>query len=220
MMDLHGVIMLISGTAVWAAAIVVEAYVGSEHLIPPCDTERKFTGYNMVFIAFPIALILVAEIRMLQDMGALGLTCTVETLCLLGIAGYDQLLGMHAFLCFMAGLSLTLVCFNVAFWCGLVVGVPLLLLSMFFLVCRITCFSDMNNRNPAPFISFLFWLLDIWLILGRVVLAWAEPSDWVDHYWFDIIAATALVSVLVLLFGCMLGIMSLPQDSWLRRIIY
>ena len=174
----------------------------------------------MVFVAFPISLILVAEFRMMQSLGALGLTCTLETLCLLGITGFDQLRGMHAFLCIVAGLSLSLVCLNVALWCGLVVGIPLLLLSIVFLICQTLCFPNIDNQKPNSIISLIFWALDVWLVVSRVVLVWAEPSGWVDHYWFDINASAAVVSVLCFLYGCMLWITSLPLDSWLRKLIY
>ena len=207
-------VMLIAGVGGWMTAIFAEAFMGSKKLIPPCQTEVKFTGYNFLFVGFPVALILVAEMRLMQAMGALGLTCILESFCLLGLTGYEQVQGAHLPFCIVACASHFLVCLNVACWSGLFVGVPLLFLSLLLPFLHFTC-------NQMYLESLVIWAFDIWLVLSRIVLVLVEPSsDWVDHHWFDIVGSSSLLLLLVFLCILARSTVNMPRDSWVRGLFY
>ena len=177
----------------WALAILLESRIDNQRFLPPCDTESRFSAYNFLFVAFPILVIVVAEVHIMQSIGALGLTCILEGLCLLGITGFEKLVKLHSPFCLLAGLSHVCVCLNYSVWCGLFAGVPLLSLSVLFLVIGLI-FQGETKHN---YLSLVLWLQDAWLILSRLVFIFQAPSDWVDHSQFDYVASASLLLVLV-----------------------
>jgi hypothetical protein len=217
MMDTQSTIILIFGSVTWISVVFIEAFIESNKMIPPCQITMRYTGYNFIFIAFPITLILIAEIQLMQKSGALGLTCLLETFCLLGINGFEQIRGLHVPFCIIAGLSHTLVCFNIERWIGVFAGTPLLFLSVVYLILPPKC---IGKTYYGYIESLIFWGLDIWIALSRIALVWATPSDWVDHYWFDVISSSALTLILLALSIWARSTFSLPNDNWMRKLFY
>ena len=208
-MDIQSCFMLCIGCAGWMTTIVIEASIDGGFItpfMPPCDTEKRYSSYNLVFIAFPIMLITLAEMRLCWSLGALGLTNILELFCLLGLSAYDKIIQFHSPFCVVAGLCHFCVCLNVAWWCGIFSGAPLLILSFLYILygldkkgnslakdCDTTiCLLSVNTDNPEDMhdslvltevedsnnsfiISAIIWLQDIWLILSRLVLIFADP---------------------------------------------
>jgi hypothetical protein len=216
-MDIQSSVMLISGSILWVSAVFIEAYIQFDHLIPPCEAAMKFTGCNLIFVAFPMALILSAELHLMRKAGAMGLTCMLEIFCLLGLTGFEQLKGAHVPFCITAGICHTLVCFNMGFRDGLFSGAPLLFLSIVY------CILHWRFKEKKYFdylISLVVWGQHIWLALSRLILVWTIPSDWVDHYWFDIISSSLSAFMFFILFISAMSTANMPHDNWMRRLFY
>ena len=192
--------LLIIGSFAWFFAIVVEYYQKFrlfDNQIPgPCITEREFTADNLLFVAFPVALVLVAEMNYLNSLGAIGLTCMLETFCIMGLTAYEKYVRMHAPFCLVAGVAHILVCTNVSIWAGMVAGAPLAVLGVCVLFCHAEFCPHEDENHPNTHTSVLFWMLDVWFIFSRLVLVSASPTNHVDHFWFDIVGALALAGVL------------------------
>jgi hypothetical protein len=204
-MDELGSICLIVGTVWWLAVLVVEYALEYQSLIvdsqlpPPCSTEKKFSAQNLILISFPLALILLSEVRLLNSVGAIGLTCMLETFCLMGITAYEKVIKSHLSLCLTAGLSHTLVCYNIAPWCGFLVAIPLVCVGISCIVSLCVWFPDQIDEKEYTAMSVQYWLLDIWLVTSRICLVFATPCE-LDHFAFDYIGFLASLGVLAL--GC------------------
>ena len=216
MFDAFSSALLISGSIIWLLVIVVEylsACRPTKGEFPtPCFEERKFTGYNLVFIGLPVATIMVAQMRMLNSLGALGLTCIVEAGCVLGLTGYAQIVAIHPVLSCLAGIASTLICMNTSWMCGVVMGVPLLLImALCEIVCHQLCFPEETATNMYTCTSGLYWALDAWLILARLSMLFLADPGWVDHFWFDVYSAASLVVVGVI--ACAI-VQRMRSDKW------
>ena len=193
--DAFSAALLIAGSVLWLLAIVAE-YVSTCHPVrgqypTPCFEERKFSGYNFVFVALPIATVMAAQMRMLNALGALGLTCIVEAACLLGVTGYEQIIAIHPMVANLAGIASTLICLNVGWLCGVTMGAPLLALAVLVLVCRP---PTETATHMFTGMSALYWAMDVWLILARIaMLFFGADVGWVNHFWLDVYSAAALV---------------------------
>ena len=204
-MEAAYIVMMVLGCLVWFGAIVADAIMSSDELIAPCNTERMFSGYNYVFVAFPIMLIVFVEMHIMQSLGAFGFLCLFEGLCLMGLTGFEQIETMHWPFGVLAGLCHTCVCLNYSVACGIVAGAPLLIL--FALMAALIMYSCKYESDAASYLACVTtWLLDFWLIMGRISLLLMPPSDWVDHSLFDCAASGLLLCVLfaicVVVFAC------------------
>jgi hypothetical protein len=208
-------VLLVGGCAAWLAAIIAEYAVAGRRVLgelpTPCSAEREYSGYNYVLVGLPISLILLAETRILGGCGgSLGLTCIVEAACFLGMTGYSQIRSTHLALCIVAGVSSTLVCTNAAWRLGIIMGAPLLLLSVAVLFCHSRWYPQEDGEHPATTMSVLYWMMDVWLIVGRVGLLFPDPG-WVDHFAFDIASFFGTMAL-----GACLGVaLGVWGDSWL-----
>lgn len=192
------------GSVAWLAAIVGEniqqrgCRINGE-LNAPCAATRAYVGYNYVFIALPIAVVCVAEVHMMNSVGAWGLTCMFETACVLGIAGYTQIVNVHVLLCVLTGVASILVCLNFGWVYAAVVGVPLVVLSVAFVVVHFGFHPDEDKSRPYTSVSIIYWLFDFWIIMGRNVLLFANTSRdddaAFDHFWLDIASFASLISL-------------------------
>ena len=193
--------LLIVGVVVWLSAIATEynmnfRYFDDGQIPPPCMIEREFSAYNLLFVAFPLALIMVAEVHIANSIGAEGFTPMLEIFLILGITAYEKYIRMHPPFCILAGIAHTLNCFNVSIVCGLIAGLPLASIGVLAIICHVVYCPHENAQHPNTHTSLLFWLLDTWFIVSRVALLYAEPTAHVDHFWFDAIGATVLAVIL------------------------
>ena len=208
-------VLLIVGTFVWFASIAIEYRQNFrliEHQIPaPCTTQREFTAHNLLFVAFPVALILVAEIHLCNTINAAGFICMFETFCILGVTAYEKYQRMHIPFCLLAGIAHTLNCFNFSVWCGLVAGAPLAIIDASAFTYHIIYCPNEDAWHPNTRTSVLFWLMETWFIFGRIVLLFAQdktPST--DHFWFDAIGA-AILTTLLATTACVIGYCYSPR---------
>jgi hypothetical protein len=216
-MDTQNSVMLMIGSITYITTIFIEAYMETNTIIPPCVTKMKFTAYNFIFIAFPMALILSAELNLMQKAGALGLTSILETFCVLGITGFEKMKGLHVPFCITAGICHTLVAFNLVFWYGLFAGVPLLLSSLVYIIL------NLRYKEETYFeylISIVLWGQDVWIALSRTALICIVPSNWVNHYWFDVISSSSSFFIFSVLCVWALSTANMPNDHWMKKIFY
>lgn len=199
---LHATLLVI-GSLAWFAAIATEFYKNFRLFygqIPgPCITEREFTADNLMFVAFPVSLILVAEMHYINSLGALGLTCMLEAFCILGITAFEKYIRTHAPFCLVAGVAHILVCSNVSVVAGLVAGVPLAALSVCLVVCHTALCPNEDENHPNTHTSVIFWSMDFWFIFSRIIILFTPPTDHIDHFWFDLAGALAATVLLVIL---------------------
>jgi hypothetical protein len=204
-MEAAYIVMLVLGCLVWFGAILADAFMGSNDLMAPCNTERMFSGYNYVFVAFPILVVIIAEMHIMQSLGAFGFLCLFEALCLMGVTGFEQIETLHWPMGILAGVCNTCVCLNSSVSCGLLVGAPLLLL--FALMIMLMTYACKYECDAASNIAcYTTWLLDFWLIMSRLLLLFMSSTDWVDHDLFDCVVSGILLCVLfaicVVVFAC------------------
>ena len=198
-------LLLIVGMVVWFSTIAIEyckhfRFFDNHQIPAPCMMEREFTTHNLLFVAFPVALILVAEMHFCNAIGAMGFTCMVETFCILGITAYEKYERMHPPFCILAGIAHTLNCFNFSILCGAVAGGPLATLAAAAVFCHIMYCPNEDAWHPNTHTSVIFWLMDTWYIFGRATLLFvkdsADSTD--DHLWFDAVGAAVLTAVLII----------------------
>ena len=210
-MDVFGAVISLTGSALWTITLIVEGCLQPRQLKCPCDYAARYTGINMVFVAFPILLFALSEIRMMQAMGALGLTSLLEAICLLAMIGYDQIKGLHSPLCIAAGLCHILVCFNTNLFGGIIAGSILISVTLLFLSLRLTLFRD---SSLPPILILLTWIQNLCIIWNRSILIWTPSTDHVDHLWFDIFGFIAMATILTIL--SVLQIWAKYTNNWIK----
>jgi len=164
-----------------------------------------FSGYNYVFVAFPILAIVVAEMHIMQSLGAFGFLCLFEALCLMGLTGFEQIETLHWPFAILTGMCHTCVCLNYSVACGMLAGTPLLVLFAL-MIALITYACKYESEAAENLACCTTWLLDLWLIMSRLLLLVMPQEDWVDHNLFDCAASGMLLCVLfaicVVVFAC------------------
>jgi hypothetical protein len=173
--------------------------------------------------------------RLIWSLGALGLTNILELFCLLGLSAYDKIIQFHSPFCIAAGLCHFFVCLNVAWWCGVFSGAPLLLLSILYIYYvfdvgvdilifwgnsdatahllsvnsdenvnhDLSISTEVREAKQKLIISTIIWLQDIWLILSRLILIFADPTKPsffgnLDHDEFDVLCFVSISTILIL----------------------
>jgi hypothetical protein len=199
-------ICLIVGSCLWGLVVSAECCMGYEvvdgQLEGPCIAMKKRTGLNLVCVGFPLALILIAEVQIMNAVGAIGLTPMLETACLLGIAGFEQIRQMHKPLCLGAGLAFGCMCFiaikEVA--CSLAACMPLAAITCVCLVWRIF-FRDGEKADNV--FSVIFMLMYLCSAFGRLFLLCelAAPSDL--HFLIDLVAFVLILALLLIIWAVM-----------------
>ena len=200
-------VYLIVGVSLWGLTVIVESYLGHEIIdgqcTAPCRALSKFSGFNLIYVGFPLALILMAEVQYMDEVGALGLTPMIETVCLLGIVGMNQIYKMHTALCIGAGLALCCFSLNVMkLEYALTVSIPLVVVALMSTALNSICHcknDDTGKRKQNTILSMILLFLNLWSIFTRLLLLFPtqEKSEW--HYFFDIISFGAILILLTLM---------------------
>lgn len=197
--------LLVAGTLSWFLVNAIE-YTRGFHEInknapEPCMIHRIYASYNVFFVGFPIMLIAIAEMHIINSAGALGLTLILEFACILGIHAYDSIKTIHIPLCIIAGASATLNCLNLQWQYGAFVGIPLLSGAVLAILMQLLCFPDRDETHQHTAISCVLGFLDAWMILSRLILLkdWSNLSDKESIFSFDVCSFLILLTVLAVL---------------------
>lgn len=203
-------VLMTCGSTTWFAAILIENVIMKGNYVngqmnSPCVSQSAFSGYNYLFVALPVALILVAEIRIMNTLGSIGLLCIFEAACVLTITGYTQFTGQyHVLACVLTGITNALMCMNCGFEQGLAIIVPGTVLSILFLTNYCVYHPDMTKDRPYTCISIINWFFDLLIIFGRNGLLFrTTKSDWVDRFYFDVYGFMALCGFAAMCLGVM-----------------
>jgi hypothetical protein len=92
----------------------------TNQLITPCYITSQNTGYNLIFIAIPMGLIMTCKLHVAWNLGAIGILAVSEAVCNISIYAMNQLWQHHYTLIVM---GFTCTCFQLlildlfnAFW--------------------------------------------------------------------------------------------------------
>jgi len=199
--------LLVAGTLSWFLVNAIE-YTRGFHEInknapEPCMIHRIYASYNVFFVGFPIILIAIAEMHIINSAGAMGLTLILEFACILGIHAYDSIKTIHIPLCIIAGASATLNCLNLQWQYGAFVGIPLLLGAVMAILMQLLWFPDRDETHQHTAISCVLGFLDAWMILSRLILLkdWSNLSDKAkeSRFNFDVFSFLSLLYILSML---------------------
>ena len=195
---------LITGVCLWGLTVGVEYYHGHEfvkgQLSAPCTVVGQYSGFNLMCLGFPVALVLIAEVMLMNEVGAIGLTPMLETMCLLGILGSGQIRTMHVPLCIIAGIAFCCMCLNLTPY-GMAATIPMAFLTFVYIVYVLGFRPKENIQETSTVTSVIYLCLDFWSIFGRLLLLCARYDASEFHYIFDTAAFGALLAILLLMWG-------------------
>ena len=204
-MDAAAEIYLTVGVCLWGAAVGIQYMLGYEfvegQLINVCTVVGRNSEFNHMCVGFPLALVLMAEVLRMNDVGALGLTPMLETLCLLGVTGCQGISRMHIPLCATAGVAFCCMCLIASPpEYGMAAALPMILLGLMlgvWKICHRTQRDEEGNARDDTVSSVLCLLLYSWSVFGRLFLLCDHPEPADFRSVFDLAVAISL-SILLL----------------------